>query len=220
MNDIVKLTTRNKTSLQDRALVALLQGEVVVVAAEHGYLYICDAFNQVAVNRLHLLRGDAPGTAAQVLIGKVSALGGLAKDFDSDWQAIASAFWPGLVTMQLAPQPALHWDLGDGRELAEFAVRIPKRNFLGTLLTRSGPLAAASASMVGHRPTLDINFIQALPTEIGLIVDEGILPEGPASTVLRRSAIGAGGGIEVLREGAISFLELQAVLPSISLHKP
>lgn len=220
MNETVKLTTRNKTSLIDRALVSLLQGEVVVVAAEHGYLYICDAFNQVAVNRLHILRGDAPGTAAQVLIGKVSAVSGLAKDFDSDWQVIAAAFWPGLLTMQLTPQPALHWDLGDGRELAEFAIRIPGRNFLSSLLTRSGPLAAASASLVGHHPIRDINFVPAMPTELGLLVDEGLLAEGPVSTVLRRSVTGVTGGIEVLREGAISMAQLQTVLPSISLHKP
>src|ERR1035437_430713 len=203
MSDIVKLTTRNKTSLLDRALVSLLQGEVVVVAAEHGYLYICDAFNQVAVNRLHILRGDAPGTAAQVLIGKVSAVSGLAKDFDSDWQAVAAAFWPGLLTMQLAAQPALHWDLGDGRELAEFAVRIPERPFLSALLTKSGPLAAASASPVGHHPIRDINFVSAMPTEVGLFVDEGLLAEGPVSTVLRRWVLGLAGGIGVLGAGGM-----------------
>ncbi len=100
MSQTVKLTTRNKTAVRDRALVSLLQGDVIVVAAEHGYMYICDAFNQTAVNRIHTLRGDAPGTAAQVLIGKVTAVSGLAKDFDSDWQALAHAFWPGLLTMQ------------------------------------------------------------------------------------------------------------------------
>ena len=68
MSNIVKLNSRNKTAVRDRALVALLQGEVVVVAAEHGYLYICDAFNQIAVARIHELRADPVGTAAQVLI--------------------------------------------------------------------------------------------------------------------------------------------------------
>ena len=117
MSEIAKLTTRNKTALRDRALVALLQGEVIVVAAEHGYLFACDAFNPTSVARLHLLRGDQPGTAAQVLIGKVNAVSGLAVDFDSDWQAVANTFWPGLLTIQLAPQSALSWDLGDGRAL-------------------------------------------------------------------------------------------------------
>jgi tRNA threonylcarbamoyl adenosine modification protein (Sua5/YciO/YrdC/YwlC family) len=218
MTDTVKLTTRNKTALRDRALVALLQGEVVVVAAEHGYLYICDAFNPTAVSRLHELRGDAPGTAAQVLIGKITAVSGLAVDFDSDWQKVAHAFWPGLLTLQLAPQSALSWDLGDGRVLAEFAIRVPERAFLLSLLAKSGPLAAASASMAGEAPNRDIADVPADPSEVALKVDEGILPEGPASTVLRRARAGA--GIEALRIGAITLEELQAVVPTIVAAKP
>ena len=218
MTDIVKLTTRNKTALRDRALVALLQGEVVVVAAEHGYLYICDAFNPTAVNRLHLLRGDAPGTAAQVLIGKVNAVSGLAMDFDSDWQKVVNAFWPGLLTIQLPPQAALNWDLGDGRALSEFAIRVPQRDFLLSILARSGPLAAASASLAGQPPIRDISEVSASPSEVGVQIDEGVLSEGPASTVLRRARDGS--GIEASRIGAITLEELQEVVPTISTPKP
>ena len=218
MIDRVKLTTRNKTALRDRALVAILQGEVIVVAAEHGYLYLCDAFNQGAVTRLHQLRGDRPGIAAQVLIGKLTAVTGLALDFDSDWQKVAAAFWPGLLTIQLAPQAALSWDLGDARALDEFAVRVPKRDFLLSLLGRSGPLAAASAAMAGAPAIRDLSEVLADSTEVALKVDEGILPEGPASTVLRRARLGL--GIEALRIGAISLEELQAVVPTILTAKP
>lgn len=220
MSETVKLTTRNKTAIRDRALVALLQGEVIVVAAEHGYLYLCDAFNQTAVHRIHTLRGDNPGTAAQVLIGKVTAVSGLASDFDSDWQKVVHAFWPGLLTVQLAPQSALRWDLGDGGALSEFAVRIPNREFLLSLLNRSGPLAAASASVAGQPPTQDISQISAQPMDVGLQVDEGLLPIGPASSVLRSVRSGTNPGIELLREGAITLSELQAVVPTISAIKP
>ena len=48
------------------------------------------------------------------------------------------------------------------------------------------------------------------------MVDEGVLPEGPASTVLRRSVIGTSGGIEMVREGAISLAQLHEVLSTIS----
>lgn len=215
MNSIVKLTSRNKTATRDRALVALLQGEVIVVAAEHGYLYACDAFNHNAVARLHLLRGDKPGTAAQVLIGKIAAVSGLASDFDSDWQNVVSAFWPGLLTVQLAPQAALSWDLGDGRGLSEFALRMPDRPFLLSLLTSSGPLAVASASPIGQPPVREISLVPVSPTEVSLAIDEGELPHGPASTVLRSTRA----GIECVREGAISLEELQAVLASISAPK-
>ena len=218
MSNSVKLTARNKTAVRDRSLVALLQGEVIVVAAEHGYFYLCDAFNQIAVNRIHELRGDQPGTAAQVLIGKVNAVSGLAMDFDSDWQKVVGAFWPGLLTIQLAPQAALSWDLGDGRALTEFAVRVPQREFLLSLLAKSGPLAAASASIAGQAPNRDMTYIPAMPNEVGLMIDEGVLPEGPASTVLRREK--KGGPIVAQRLGAISLEQLQAVLPTIVAHKP
>ena len=218
MSNIVKLNSRNKTAVRDRALVALLQGEVVVVAAEHGYLYICDAFNQIAVARIHELRADPVGTAAQVLIGKVTAVSGLATDFDSDWQKVVGAFWPGLLTIQLAPQAALSWDLGDGRALSEFAVRVPQRDFLLSLLAKSGPLAAASASTAGQAPNRDMTYIPAMPNEVGLLVDEGVIPAGPASTVLRRQM--RGGPIVAQRIGAISLEQLQAVLPTIVALKP
>ena len=218
MSEIAKLTTRNKTALRDRALVALLQGEVIVVAAEHGYLFACDAFNPTAVARLHLLRGDQPGTAAQVLIGKVNAVSGLATDFDSDWQMIANTFWPGLLTIQLAPQSALSWDLGDGRALAEFAMRVPQRAFLLALLSRSGPLAVASAAMAGQPPIREISEVSAALSEIGVLIDEGVLLEGPASTVLRRPKSGV--GIEAARIGAISLADLQEVVPTITAAKP
>ena len=217
MSDTVKLTTRNKTAVRDRALVALLQGEIIVVAAEHGYLYLCDAFNQTAVNRLHQVRGDAPGTAAQVLIGKVATISGLASDFDSDWQKVVHAFWPGLLTVQLAPQAALSWDLGDGRTLSEFAVRVPNRSFLLSLLSRSGPLAAASAAGAGQPPIRELPEDANTSTAVTLQVNEGLLPTGPASTVLRSGATGV---IEMLREGAITLAELQAVVPTISALNP
>ena len=218
MSNVVKLTTRNKAAARDRALVALLQGEVIIVAAEHGYFYLCDAFNHVAVNRLHELRGDQPGTAAQVLIGKVNAVSGLAANFDSDWQKVVNAFWPGLLTVQLAPQSALSWDLGDGRLLPEFAVRVPNRDFLLSLLAKSGPLAAASASLAGQPPIRDLRFVTADPDQEVLMVDEGVIPEGPASTVLRRPT--ADGPIQAVRIGAIALEELHEVLPTISAVKP
>lgn len=218
MSTIVKLTSRNKAATRDRALVALLQGEVIVAAAEHGYFYLCDAFNHVAVAHLHELRGDAPGTAAQVLIGKVNAVSGLAADFDSDWQKVVDAFWPGLLTVQLSAQSALSWDLGDGRQLSEFALRVPDREFLLSLLAKSGPLAAASASLAGQPPLRDLADISLMPTEQVLMVNEGVLPEGPASTVLRRPS--SNGPIQVVREGAITLTELHEVLPSISAAKP
>ena len=220
MTDLVSLTNENKMALRDRALVEILQGKVVVVAAEHGYIYLCDAFSRGAVDRIHILRADNPGTAAQVLVGDISAVSGIAKDFDNDIQMLAKVFWPGLLTIQMAPQPSLNWDLGDGRTLGEFAVRVPNSDFLLAILSKSGPLVAASASLAGQAPTRELSESPILQSEIGLMVDEGTLPEGPASTVIRRQIIGQSGGLEIVREGAISLGALQGVLPAISAANP
>ena len=53
----------------DRVIAGIQRGEVVILPLEHSYVYACDAFSFAAVNRLHLLRNDPPGIAAQVLIG-------------------------------------------------------------------------------------------------------------------------------------------------------
>lgn len=216
MSEILTLGSGPISAAIDRTLVSLLQGEIVVVASEHAYMYLCDAFNAGAVERIHGLRGDKPGTAAQVMVGSVAAVSGLAQDFDSEWQKIAETFWPGLLTMQLAPQPALNWNLGDDRSLGEFALRIPNREFILALLKRSGPLAAASAAQAGNPASRTLNEVPALQSEIGVFVDEGELPQGPVSSVLRRSIIGAAGGIELFREGAISLPQLQEVVASVT----
>lgn len=215
MSEILELKNGVTAAALDRALVAILQGEVIVAASEHAYMYFCDAFNVRAVEKMHVLRNDKPGTAAQVMVGNISAVSGVARDFDSELQAVAEKFWPGLLTLQLAPHNALTWDLGDKGSLGEFALRIPAREFILALLKKSGPLAAASASIAGGAPSRDIDSIPALASELGLIIDEGALPEGGVSTVLRRSVIGIASPIELFREGAISREELLEVLPDL-----
>jgi tRNA A37 threonylcarbamoyladenosine synthetase subunit TsaC/SUA5/YrdC len=149
-----------------------------------------------------------------VLVGSANGASGVATDFDESCRKLSEAFWPGLLTLQLAPNPSLPWDLGDGRSLGEFALRSPNREFILALLARSGPLAAASASLAGQGPSLEINAIAANLAEIALFVDEGVLEAGPLSTVLRRAVIGER-GLEVLREGAISLSEIRKHLPEV-----
>ena len=54
------------------AVKYLNSGEVIIVAAEYGYVYLADAFDAQAVKTIHILRGDAPGVAAQVFIDRKS----------------------------------------------------------------------------------------------------------------------------------------------------
>jgi len=220
MAQYITLAPENFQEAVESTTAALNDGGIAVLAAEHGYIYACNAFDHDAVSQIHTLRGDPAYTACQVMVGKSDVLAGLSTDFDDEMRLLADSFWPGLLTLHLMPHYGLNWDLGDGGELSEFAVRVPGSELLRAVAESTGPLAIASAAIVGRPATREINFVPALESSIAIYVDEGTLPEGPASTVIRRSILGKIGGLEMTREGAISLEKLQATLPTLMAQAP
>lgn len=187
-------------------------GEVIVVAAEFGYIYLANAFDKDAVKAIHILRGDQSGVAAQVFIKETKVLSGIAKVSNLNADQLLAKFWPGLLSVTVNCQPGLSWDLGDEQRLGKVNVRVPNRKFLNRILESTGPLAAASVSLIGKPVIKDLTKLPVYESDVGAIFDEGILDSGPASTWLEISE----NEITVKRVGAISIEELQAVIPSIS----
>jgi len=187
-------------------------GEVIVVAAEFGYIYLADAFDKDAVKAVHILRGDQSGVAAQVLIKDVKVLSGIAKNSNINQDQLLAKFWPGLLSVTFNCQPGLSWDLGDGQRLGKVNVRVPNRKFLNHILQSTGPLVAGSVALTGKSVVRDLAKLPIYESDVGAIFDEGVLDEGPASTWLEISE----NEITVERVGAISIEQLQAVIPSIS----
>ena len=187
-------------------------GEVIVVAAEFGYIYLADAFDKDAVKAVHILRGDQSGVAAQVFIKNAKVLSGIAKVSNANADQLLTKFWPGLLSVTVSCQPGLSWDLGDEQRLGKVNVRVPNRKFLNRILESTGPLAAASVSLIGKPVVKDLTMLPIYESDVGAIFDEGILDAGQASTWLEISE----NEITVKRVGAISIEELQGVIPSIS----
>jgi tRNA threonylcarbamoyl adenosine modification protein (Sua5/YciO/YrdC/YwlC family) len=187
-------------------------GEVIVVAAEFGYIYLADAFDKDAVKAVHILRGDQSGVAAQVFIKDAKMLSGIAKVSNANVDQVLTKFWPGLLSVTVSCQPGLSWDLGDEQRLGKVNVRVPNRKFLNRILESTGPLVAASVSLTGKSAVKDLTKLPIYESDVGAIFDEGILDSGPASTWLEISE----NEITVKRVGAISIEELQGVIPSIS----
>jgi tRNA threonylcarbamoyl adenosine modification protein (Sua5/YciO/YrdC/YwlC family) len=200
----------------DQIVESLRAGDVIVLPMEHAYVFACDAFAHDAVAKIHTLRGDDYGTAAQVLIGSVQTLDGISQNTPEELHALAKNFWPGLLTLQVTPHMGLNWDLGDHGELSEFAVRMPNQEFVVQLLKKSGPLAMASASLAGRPAISAIDQIIVLHSDIAFFIDNGELPQGPASTVVRHKVHGHEVGVEVVRVGAISLAEMAAIVPEIA----
>ena len=206
------LDDHNFAEVRTQVSDAVRSGAITVLAAEHGYVYICDAFNRDRVSRIHALRGDAPFTAAQVMVSHADVLKGVATDFDADLSRITDRFWPGLLTLQLTPHYGLSWNLGDEGELDYFAVRAPARELLRAVIELTGPVAVASAGLVGQGAVRSLSEIPSLAADIAIVVDEGQLPEGRPSTLIGRSSQG---GLRVIREGAISRVQLAELVPTI-----
>lgn len=197
----------------NRALKAIRDGFIVVAPLEHGYVYLVDAFSPSAVSAMHRLRGDEPGVAAQVLAYNLDTVTGIARAVSVDTQNLCNEFWPGLLSVTLKPSRSLNWDLGDGRELDRFNVRVPKSRFVRALLKEAGPLAVASASPAGTAPMLKIERASVKDWDVAVIFDNGALKSGPLSSIIQADEL----GVEIVREGAISVRELEKVAPDISM---
>ena len=196
----------------DTAVRYLKSGEVIIAAAEHGYVYLADAFDKDAVKTIHILRGDRTSVVAQVFIGDIKVLTGITAGLTQEQENLLNAFWPGLLSVTMKSQLALSWDLGDERRLGKVNVRLPNRKFLNAILLKTGPLAVASAALTGQSAILDLKKLSIYESDIGVVFDEGQLESGQLSTWIDISE----NEITVVRVGDISLEKLRSIVPTIS----
>ena len=203
----VDITTGDRADHLARGLKSIRDGYVIVLPLEHGYVYACDAFSHFAVRAMHVLRADALGVVAQVIIPTAKTAQGLSRSMRDDVQELADSFWPGLLSINVKPQVGLAWDLGDAQRLDLISLRMPQEGFVLDLMQKSGPLAIASITSNGLPTLLDVERFEN--SGVDVIFDGGHLPAGPRTTVLNVSD----DGIELIREGAISRESLRKVSP-------
>jgi tRNA threonylcarbamoyl adenosine modification protein (Sua5/YciO/YrdC/YwlC family) len=197
----------------DTAVRYIKSGEVIIAAAEHGYVYLADAFDKDAVKAIHILRGDRTNVVAQVFIGDIKVLTGITARLTQEHDNLFKTFWPGLLSVTMKSQLALSWDLGDERRLGKVNVRLPNRKFLNAILLKTGPLAAASVALTGESAILDLTKVSIYESDIGVIFDEGQLESGQLSTWVDISE----NEITVIRVGDISLEQLRSIVPTISI---
>ena len=182
-----------------KAVKAINDGYVIAIPLENAYAYVCDAFNQDAVRAMHVLRADAAGVKAQVLVRNFKMAEGISRNLDSRTIAAMKKYWPGKITFQVLPSALLNWDLGDNNELDEVAIRVPAAPFAKALLAKTGPLATASVAKSGQSA---ITASAEVPTDgIEIFFSNGKLRKGLPSTIVRTVA----GVHKVIREGAVDF---------------
>ena len=203
----------DSTSSISRAVDALRDGTLIIAPLEHGYVFLADAFNHGAVQTIHRLRYDARGVATQVIVGDISAARGITREFGPTISALCEKFWPGMLTVNIAPALGLVWDLGDARTLEQVSIRVPAASFVREIAAAAGPLAVAAAAHAGQKPKRDTALFPARDSDYAFLFDGGELPEGPNSTVISVKD----DGVFLVRQGAISLGELRAITPNIGI---
>jgi tRNA threonylcarbamoyl adenosine modification protein (Sua5/YciO/YrdC/YwlC family) len=193
----------------NKAAKAIADGFIIVIPMEHSYAYVCDAFRADSVRAMHVLRGDPLFTAAQVIVGSTKTAEGVVREITPEIKGLMKKFWPGMVSLNLRPQLGLSWDLGDNNQLDRISIRIPKAKFAKALVAQTGPLAVASASRKGMPTPQAISDVMVLDSDVALKFDNGKLRKGPVSTVIEADET----GVRVLRVGAVSLDEIQAIVP-------
>jgi len=182
----------------------LRRGGIVVYPTETQYGLGVSAFDQTACERLRDLKGriDEGRTDAPFLVIAAGndAAWDLAREVPTAARTVAERCWPGPVTQLLPARDGLPAAVtGDDGSIA---VRVPGDETARRLTGMAGfPVVSTSANLTGRDPLTDpVEVGRVFPDGLAGIVDGGILPPGPPSTLIDPRSL----PLKVVREGAVS----------------
>ncbi len=189
------------------AAAAIRAGGIVAVPTETVYGLAADAADSAAVARIYAAKGRPAFNPLIVHVPDMAAAAALAV-FDDDARALATAFWPGPLTLVLPLRPGAPVASIVTAGLATVAIRVPAHRAMQALLHASGrALAAPSANRSnGISPTRAEHVVASLGDAVPLVIDDGACAAGLESTIVFRRAI--------LRPGPVTSAEILAALGS------
>jgi L-threonylcarbamoyladenylate synthase len=204
------------TDAIDDAAAALREGQLVAFPTETVYGLGADATNARAVAAIYEAKGrprfnpliahvaDAEDAARFAVLGPEA-------------QALATAFWPGALTLVLKKRPDCTIADLVTAGLDTVALRVPSHPIAQAVIRAAArPIAAPSANRSGHvSPTTAAHVDADLGAKVAIILDDGPSPIGVESTVVDVS----GSQPALLRAGGVTREAIEAVLGrSLMLH--
>jgi len=193
----------------------LAQGGLVAFPTETVYGLGADARNDYAVARVFAAKGRPSFNPLIVHVACVDAAQNYV-EWTHTAQILASAFWPGPLTLVLPLKPGHGLSPLVTAELPTLAIRVPSHPAAHALLaTFGGPVAAPSANTSGRiSPTTAAHVAADLTGRIDAILDAGSCPVGVESTI-----VGLGDTPTLLRPGGIPTEAIEAALGvALSVH--
>ena len=186
----------------------LRAGELVAFPTETVYGLGADAGNAAAVAKIFAAKGRPADHPLIVHLPSAGHLSRWAREVPPEAEKLASAFWPGPLTLILERQPSVSDGVTGGQDTV--GLRVPSHPLALELLAAfDGGIAAPSANRFGRiSPTTAAHVREELGSRVPLVLDGGACPVGIESTILDLSR----GTPVLLRPGSISAADIARVL--------
>lgn len=189
----------------------LNRGGILALPTESSYGLGADPRSARGVQAIYELKGRESGKALPVVAGDVGQLATLGVDAADEAVAPFVSCWPAPLTVIAPIARPLPAAAGE----SSLAVRIPAHEPLRELLRAVGPLTATSANRAGEPPILDPQDLAPLLSGVdAVIVDGGVLPGGPPSTLVELR----GGALRVLRNGRFNVAQLRQIFSAAAVE--
>lgn len=198
------------------AAAVLRGGGLVAFPTETVYGLGADAANPEAAERIFAAKGRPPTNPLIVHVPDVDAVRALVRAWPPTAQRLATALWPGPLTLVLPKAPRIPDIVTAG--LPTVAVRVPAHPVAQALLRATGrPIAAPSANRFTElSPTRAEHVVRSLGATVDLVLDAGPTPVGIESVVVDLTTDPP----TLLRPGILSPDELAEIVGSPLVPPP
>ena len=192
----------------DAAISAVKAGGLAVIPTYTSYAVICDAFNNGAITKLRIAKKQNSDIALPIAAGSIETIRGVAK-FSTIANDLASALWPGPLTLLTVAQDSLSWNIGQAG--SALAVRVPHHEVAQAVLAGVGPTVMTGAQTMGLAAVQTVEQAQAALSDfVDVYLDGGQLSPR-ISTVIDATT----DHVRMVRSGELSLAQIRAVLPSV-----
>jgi L-threonylcarbamoyladenylate synthase len=195
----------------EAAVDALRDGELVAFPTETVYGLGANASNPAAVRKVYELKGRPPSHPVIVHIDQQKYLKRWVREVTPEAEKLASAFWPGPLTLVLPRSEQVHDVITGGQD--SVAIRIPSHPMARQLLDAfGGGIAAPSANRYGRLSATRAEHVQdEFGDAVKVILDGGECQVGLESTIV--SCLD--GSVRLLRPGSITLGQLRATVGEV-----
>jgi L-threonylcarbamoyladenylate synthase len=191
-----------------RAVEVLRAGGLIGLPTETVYGLGADAANELAVRRIFAVKGRPSNHPLIVHVASADEAKARAAHWPVAAERLASAFWPGPLTLIVTRAPTVSDAVTGGQDTV--GLRVPDHPLaLDVLRAFGGGVAAPSANRFGRvSPTIAQHVRDELGADVDVVLDGGPCRVGVESSIVDVS----GAAPRLLRPGGVAKEALEAVL--------